>query len=146
MYPSLFGRLVAGYSADMIGRWNIFVIACALSGVSIFAVWIPAKDSAIAIGFSIMFGFMSGAFIGLSGALAASVAPVAEIGYRLGLVLLAISIPALTVAPIGGAILENAGDPWLDLKIFGGVMCLTGSAIVFAARLLYTDMKLFKVF
>ncbi|KAH9218330.1 major facilitator superfamily domain-containing protein, partial [Leptodontidium sp. 2 PMI_412] len=143
---SLFGRLVAGYSADMIGRWNIFVIACALSGVSIFAVWIPAKDSAIAIGFSIMFGFMSGAFIGLSGALAASVAPVAEIGYRLGLVLLAISIPALTVAPIGGAILENAGDPWLDLKIFGGVMCLTGSAIVFAARLLYTDMKLFKVF
>jgi MFS family permease len=130
----------------MIGRWNIFTIACALSGVSVFAVWIPAKDSAIAIGFAVMFGFMSGAFIGLSGALAASVSPVAEIGYRLGLVLLAISIPALTVAPIGGAILQDAANPWLAVKIFAGVMCIAGSAIVFAARLLYTEKKLFKVF
>ncbi|CAG8959744.1 hypothetical protein HYFRA_00001650 [Hymenoscyphus fraxineus] len=142
---SLFGRLAAGYSADALGRWNVFVMACALSGVSIFAVWIPATTSSIAIGFAILFGFMSGAFIGLSGALAASVAPVAEIGYRLGLVLLAISVPALTVAPIGGAILQSANNPWLSVKIFGGVMCLVGSAIVFAARMGYTK-KFFKVF
>ena len=122
------------------------MIACALSGVSIFAVWIPADESGIAIGFSIIFGFFSGAFIGLSGALAASVSPIPEIGYRLGLVLLAISIPALTLAPIGGAILENASDPWLAVKIFGGAMCLAGSGIVFVARLMYTDMQVFKVF
>ncbi|KAH6666085.1 major facilitator superfamily domain-containing protein [Halenospora varia] len=143
---SLFGRLVAGYSADIIGRWNMFIIACTLSGISVLAVWIPAKDSSISIGFAILFGFMSGAFIGLSGALPISVSPLPEIGYRLGLVLLAISIPALTVAPIGGAILQNSANGWLDVKIFSGVMCIAGSAIVLVSRLLYTEKKLLKVF
>ncbi|KAI8712741.1 MFS domain-containing protein [Fusarium sp. LHS14.1] len=143
---SLFGRLVAGYGADIIGRWNMFIIACALSGISEFAVWIPAKQSSIAIGFAIMFGFTSGAFIGLSGALPISVSPPAEIGYRLGVLLLAISIPALTMAPIGGAILQNSTNGWLDVKIFGGIMCLAGSAITLVSRLLYTDRKLLKVF
>ncbi|KAJ5528345.1 major facilitator superfamily transporter [Penicillium frequentans] len=104
---SLFGRLASGYGADRIGRWNMFIIACSLSGIAEFAVWIPAKHSSIAIGFAIMFGFVSGAFIGLSGALPVSVSPLPEIGYRLGVVFLAISIPALTMAPIGGAILQK---------------------------------------
>ncbi|KAG2421272.1 hypothetical protein HFD88_005246 [Aspergillus terreus] len=143
---SLFGRLAAGYGADKIGRWNMFIIACTLSGISEFAVWIPAKRSSIAIGFAIMFGFASGAFIGLSGALPISVSPPPEMGYRLGIVFFAISIPALTMAPIGGAILQNASNGWLDVKIFGGVMCVAGSAIVLLSRWLYTDKKLFKVF
>ncbi len=143
---SLFGRLIAGYGADKIGRWNMFIIACTLSGISQFAVWIPAKHPSIAIGFAIMFGFVSGAFIGLSGALPASVSPPPEIGYRLGVVFLAISIPALTMAPIGGAILQNSANGWLDVKIFGGVMCVAGSAIILVSRLLYTEKKLLKVF
>ena len=124
----------------------MFIIACTLSGISVFAIWIPAKDSSIAIGFAIMFGFASGAFIGLMGALPISVSPLPEVGYRLGLVLLAISVPALTLAPIGGAILQNSANGWLDVKIFGGVMCLAGSAIILASRLLYTEKKLLKVF
>jgi hypothetical protein len=133
---SLFGRLVAGYSADIIGRWNMFTIACTLSGISVFAVWIPAKDSSIAIGYAIMFGFTPGAFIGLVGALPISMSPLPEIGYRLGLVLLAISIPALTLASIGRAILQNSANGWLVVKIFGGVMCLAGSTIILVSRLL----------
>ncbi|RHZ45707.1 uncharacterized protein CDV56_101661 [Aspergillus thermomutatus] len=143
---SLFGRLVAGYGADRIGRWNMFIIACTVSGISEFAVWIPATRSSIAIGFAIMFGFATGAFIGLSGALPVSVSPLPEMGYRLGVVFLAISIPALTMAPIGGAILQNSAHGWLDVKIFGGVMCLAGSAIVLLSRWLYTEEKLLKVF
>jgi hypothetical protein len=124
---SLFGRLVAGYGADRIGRWNMFIVACTVSGISEFAVWIPAKHSSIAIGFAIMFGFASGAFVGLSGALP-------------------ISVPALIMAPISGAILQNSANGWLDVKIFGGVMCLAGSAIVLLSRCLYTERKLLKVF
>ncbi|KAL5358545.1 major facilitator superfamily domain-containing protein [Aspergillus floccosus] len=142
----LFGRLAASYGADKIGRWNMFIIACALSGISEFAVWIPAKRSSIAVGFDIIFGFVSGAFIDLSAALPVSVSPPSEMGYWLGVVFLAISIPALTMAPIGGVILQNAANGWLDVKIFGGIMCLPGSAIVLLSRLLYTDKKLLKVF
>ena len=143
---SLFGRLIAGYGADIIGRWDMFIIACALSGISELAVWISAKKSSIAIGFAVMFGFVSGAFIGLSGVLPVSVSPLPEIGYRLGVVFLAISIPTLTMAPVGGAILQNSANGWLDVKIFGGVMCLAGSAIILLSRLLYTEKKFFKVF
>jgi MFS transporter, MCT family, aspergillic acid transporter len=144
--PSLFGRLIAGYGADIIGRWNMFIIACTLSGISEFAAWILAKHSSIAIGFAIMFGFTSGAFIGLVGALPVSVSPLPEIGYRLGVVFLATSIPALTMAPIGGAIRQNSGNGWLDVKIFSGVMCLAGSALILVSRLLYIEKKLLKVF
>ncbi len=143
---SLFGRLVAGYGADIVGRWNMFIIACTISGISEFAVWILAKHSSVAIGFAIMFGFASGAFISLSAALPIAVSPLPEIGYRMGVVFLAISIPALTMAPIGGAILQNSADSWLDVKIFGGVMCLAGSAMILVSRLLYTEKKFFKVF
>ena len=121
-------------------------MACALSGISEFAVWIPAKQPSIAIGFAVMFGFTSGAFIGLSGALPASVSPLPEVGYRMGIVFLAIAIPALTMAPIGGAILQSSTNGWLQVKVFGAVMCLAGSAIILGSRLLYTEKKLLKVF
>lgn len=124
----------------------MFIIACALSGITEFAVWIPAKHSSVAIGFSIMFGFASGAFVGLSGALPVSVSPPTEMGYRLGVVFLAISIPSLTMAPIGGAIVQNSANGWLSVKIFGGAMSVAGSGIVLFSRLLYTDKKLLKVF
>ncbi|KAI0423560.1 hypothetical protein F5Y09DRAFT_336482 [Xylaria sp. FL1042] len=142
----LFGRLASSYGADIIGMWNVSTIACALSGISEFALWIPAKHPSITIGFAIMFGFISGAFIGLVGALPISVSPLPEIGYRLGVVFLAVSIPALTVAPIGGAILQGSANGWRAVKIFGGVLCLAGSAIILGSRLLYTEMKLFKKF
>jgi predicted MFS family arabinose efflux permease len=125
----------------------MFIIACTVSGISEFAVWIPATKASIDIGFAVMFGFASGAFIGLSGALPVSVSPLPEIGYRLGVVFLAISIPALTMAPIGGAILQaSSTHGWRDVKIFGGVMSIAGSGIVLLSRWFYTEKKLLKIF
>lgn len=143
LYLSLFGRLASGYGADIIGRWNMFVLACTVSGISEFAVWIPATKPSVAIGFAIMFGFASGAFVGLAGALPIAVSRLPEIGYRMGVFFVAIAIPALTLGPIGGAILQRS---WLDVKVFGGVMCIVGSGIVLVARLMYTDKKFFKAF
>ncbi|KAI0506251.1 major facilitator superfamily domain-containing protein [Xylaria bambusicola] len=143
---SLFGRLFAGFGADKVGIWNVFIIACALSGITELALWIPAKTPSIAIGFAVQFGFVSGAFIGLVGALPILVSPPAEIGYRLGVVFLAVSIPALTVAPIGGAIVGSSANPWLSVKLFAGILSIAGSAIIFGSRLLYTDKKFWKKF
>lgn len=124
----------------------MFILMCTLSGIAEFALWIPATKLSIVIGFAIMFGFVSGAFIGLLGALPASVSPLAEIGYRTGVLFLAVSIPALTMGSIGGAILQNSTNGWLNVKIFGGIMCLAGSAVILLSRWLYTDKQLFKVF
>lgn len=124
----------------------MFIIACSLSGITVFAVWIPATHSSVAIVFAVLFGFFSGAFIGLVGVLPMTVSPPPEIGYRMGLIFLVISIPALTLAPIGGAILQGSGDAWLNVKIFSGIMCLAGSAVILVSRVLYTDKKFLKVF
>lgn len=50
------------------------------------------------------------------------------------------------MAPIGEAILQNPDNCWLGVKVFGGVMCLAGPAIVLISRLLYTEKKLLKLF
>lgn len=138
---SLFGRLGCGYWSDIAGRWNVFVIAGATSGIVELALWIPATYQSAAIGFAVTFGFLSGAFVSLLAALPASVSPLPQIGYRIGVVMLVLSLPALTMAPIGGRILQSASsvdDGWLHVKIFGGVMSLAGSAVVFYARTLYS--------
>jgi MFS family permease len=143
---SLFGRLIPGYIADNIGRWNTFIIACALCGVSELAVWLVAKTSATMIGCAVFFGFMSGAFTSLSGALPISVSPAGEIGYRLGLTYLAFSIPGITMGVIGGAIIESSSFGWSGMEIFAALTCFVGSAITLYSRWLYTDRKLFKRF
>lgn len=143
---SLFGRVVAGFAADKIGMWNVFIIACTLSAVTELALWIPAKTPSIAIGFAVQFGFVSGAFIALVGALPMQISPPLEIGYRIGVVFFAISIPALTAAPIGGAILGGSGNMWLSVKLFAGILSFSGSAIIFGSRMLYTGKKLLKKF
>jgi MFS transporter, MCT family, aspergillic acid transporter len=102
------------------------------------ALWIPTTYESAVIGFAVMYGFVSGAFIGLFAALPASVSPMPETGYRMGVVMLFISIPALTMGLIGGQILQNSADGWLHMKIFGGVMCLAGPAIILCARVLFT--------
>ncbi|KXJ95003.1 major facilitator superfamily domain-containing protein [Microdochium bolleyi] len=138
---SLFGRLGSGYWSDIAGRWNVFVIAGAASGIVELALWIPATYEAACIGFAIAFGVLSGAFVSLLAALPATVSPLPEIGYRIGVVMLVLSLPALTMAPIGGRILQSASsldEGWLHVKIFGGVMSLAGSAVVFYAKTLYT--------
>jgi MFS transporter, MCT family, aspergillic acid transporter len=140
---SLFGRLISGYFADKVGRWNVVVIASTLSGIIELALWIPATVPSVVILFAAMIGFASGPFISLVGALPASVTPPQEVGYRIGLVFFAIALPALAVGPLGGAILKNG---WLDLKVFGGMMCLAGAAIISVSRLMYTDKVIFKVF
>jgi MFS transporter, MCT family, aspergillic acid transporter len=123
----------------------MFTIACALSGIMELAVWIPAQTQSVSIAFAALFGFASGAFVGLSAALPMSVSPPVEVGYRLGLVYLVVSVPALIMAPLGGAILQHAANGWLSVKVFSGVMCLGGSVIIFGARMMY-QKKLFKVF
>lgn len=145
---SLFGRLGSGYWSDIAGRWNVFVIAGAASGIVELALWIPATYESAVIGFAVTFGFLSGAFISLLAALPATVSPLPQIGYRIGVVMFVLSLPALTMAPIGGRILQSASsvdNGWLHIKIFGGVMSLAGSAVVFYAKTLYTK-KIWAVF
>lgn len=142
---SLFGRLFSGFMGDKIGRYNIFVVVCYLSGIWILALWIPGSSDAALIAFAVLFGFSSGAYVSLIAPLVMQISPMSEIGFRTGIVFFISSIGGLTTNPINGAIMDGAIG-WAGIKIFSGVFCLVGTTFVFAARVRRTGWKLLVVF
>ncbi|CAG9975608.1 unnamed protein product [Clonostachys byssicola] len=142
---SLFGRLFSGFMGDKIGRYNIFVVVCYLSGIWILALWIPDTSNPALIAFAVLFGFCSGAYVSLIAPLVMQISPLPEIGFRTGLVFLISSIGGLTTNPINGAILE-APLGFTGIKIFSGIMCLAGTTLILIARIHRTGFKVLVVF
>lgn len=138
---SLFGRIFSGLAGDRIGRYNIFIIVCYLTGIWILALWIPCNTTGGVIAFAALFGFCSGAYVSLIAPLVAQISPISEIGFRTGLVFLLSSIGGLTTNPISGAIIDRPNG-WVGVKVFGGVFCLVGTTFILAARIHRTGWKL----
>ncbi|KFA81136.1 hypothetical protein S40288_01002 [Stachybotrys chartarum IBT 40288] len=142
---SMFGRLAAGVLGDKVGRYNIFVIVCYMSGILILALWLPAANDATLVAFAVLFGFFSGAYVTLIAPLVMQISPMAEIGFRTGVILLTSSFAGLTTGPINGSLLDRPGN-WDNIKIFSGVFCLVGTTLIFVARIRRTGLKLLVVF
>ncbi|EHY53570.1 hypothetical protein HRR83_003779 [Exophiala dermatitidis] len=132
---SVFGRTLPGILGDKIGRFNVMTVFCTFTTILILAVWIPAKSNAGQIVFAPLFGFSSGAAIGLTPALIAQISPLKEIGVRTGAVFAAGSIGALTGSPIGGQLITRDNGGFLYLQLFGGCTCAVGCVFFLLARL-----------
>lgn len=128
------------------GKYNVFVCATGTAGIFTLALWIPANGDSAIIAYAVLFGFFSGAYVSLIGALVAQISPLPEIGYRTGLVFLICSVSGLITNPIAGQILENTSGHWNGLKAFAGSMLLGGTAILVACRLSFTGMHIKKIF
>ena len=139
---SLFGRLLSGILGDKFGQYNIFIVVCYLSGIWILALWLPDASDAASIAFAVLFGFFSGAYVSLITPLIMQISPMAELGFRTGIVLFLTAIGGLTTNPINGAIVDGSGG-WRGLKIFSGVFCLVGTTFILVARIRKTGLKLF---
>ena len=63
---SFFGRLLAGWISDKIGRFNTLIITITLCVITNLALWLPAGDSKpLLIVYSLLFGFASGSNLSL---------------------------------------------------------------------------------
>lgn len=142
---SLFGRLFSGIMGDRIGRFNMFTVVCALTGLWVLALWIPSSGTGGIIAFAALFGFCSGAYVSLIPALVVQISPLREIGLRMGIMFFVGSISGLVTTPISGAILGQDKN-WVGVKVFAGVFCLAGTLLVFASRIHHTGWKLAVVF
>lgn len=138
---SLFGRLLAGIFSDKIGRFNIYSIVCTFSGIWILALWLIDTSDAALIAFALLFGFFSGAYVSLITPMIMAISPIQELGFRTGIVMFCNAVGGLTANPINGAIVAGSSG-WIGLKVFSGVFCLAGSALVFVTRLRRTGFKL----
>ncbi|KAK5096195.1 hypothetical protein LTS08_007801 [Lithohypha guttulata] len=138
---SIFGRTLPGIIGDKIGRFNTMFLFALLTTILIFAMWIPADTNAIFIAYAPLFGFASGAAIGLTPALIAQISPIRDIGTRTGAVFGISSIAALTGTPIGGALVERDHGSFLYAKIFAGIACSIGTGFFLASRVSLVGWK-----
>ncbi|KAH9217959.1 major facilitator superfamily transporter [Leptodontidium sp. 2 PMI_412] len=139
---SLLGRLLTGFLADKIGKYNVFTVAALATGITTLALWLPSgRNDGAHIAYAVLYGFFSGAYVSLIAGLVAQVSPMKEIGFRTGIVFFVNSIGALTTSPIAGAILEKENGGWTGVKVFSGVFCIAGTAFVFAARVYKVGWK-----
>lgn len=116
--------------------------ATGTAGLFTLALWIPAGGDSSILAFAVLFGFFSGAYVSLIGALVAQISPLQEIGYRIGLVFLTCSLSGLVTNPVAGQILEHTSSHWTGLKAFAGTTLLGGTVILVACRLSFTGLKL----
>lgn len=131
---SIFGRTLPGLIGDKIGRFNTMTLFCALTTILILAMWIPANTNAIFLAYAPLFGFSSGAAIGLTPALIAQISQIKDIGTRNGAAFGIASLAALTGTPIGGQLVVIKHGAFLYAKIWAGVACAVGVMFFVASR------------
>lgn len=132
---SIFGRTLPGIIGDKIGWFNTMIMFCLLTTILILGMWIPADTNAVFLTFAPLFGFSSGAAIGLTPALIAAISPIPQIGTRMGAAFGIASIAALTGTPIGGALVtHDRSNVFLYTQIFAGLTCAVGVAFFIASR------------
>ncbi|KIW10009.1 hypothetical protein PV08_11785 [Exophiala spinifera] len=141
---SIFGRTIPGIIGDKVGRFNVMIVFCTLTIIFLLGLWIPGTSNAAQIVFALMFGFSSGAAIGLTPALIAQISPIREIGVRTGTVFAAGSIGALTGSPIAGALISRDHGKFLYMMLFGGCTCIVGVGFFTAARISIGGLSLKK--
>jgi MFS family permease len=130
----MFGRVLPGYIADRIGRFNMMILTTAISGILVLALWLPSHSNTPIIVFSALYGFFSGAFTSLLPAIVAQISEFQELGIRTGTLFAVMSIGSLIGNPIGGALTNvDTGEFW-KLQVFGGVFLLGGSCFYLLAR------------
>lgn len=126
------------------------IAMCSLSSVVILALWLPGTllspgSVTVYVIFSMLYGFASGAFVGMVPALLSQISPdVTKIGVRQGVLFTCISIASLTGSPIAGAILSRQNGTYWGLQVFAGVMMAAGVFFFTAARIVLTGPSIVK--
>lgn len=141
---SLLGRTIPGHVADKLGRFNTMLCMTLFSIVCVFAVWIPAKTSAVTILFAAMYGFGSGAFISVMPTLVAEITKdMTKLGVRNGTSFAILSVATLVGTPISGALLSACNGKFWGLQIFTGLCLIFCAVFLLATRISLAGRKLY---
>ncbi|PCG95570.1 Major facilitator superfamily domain, general substrate transporter [Penicillium occitanis (nom. inval.)] len=131
---SMFGRVLPGFIADKIGRFNVLILNGFCTGILLLC-WIAVSSDASIIVFAVLYGYFSGGIVSLMSPCIAQASPSPDqIGTHLGMSLAVVGIAGLTGTPICGALFDKYGE-YTQPAIFSGVMVLVGVVLTVAARL-----------
>jgi predicted MFS family arabinose efflux permease len=125
---STFGRIIPGFLADKLGRFNVFAFGGVATGVCILCLnHIEGTPGLVA--YCVFFGFSSGMIIsGGSTALTVCAKNPQDFGTYMGMGMAAASVSVLIGPPINGALIDRYNG-YNELAIFSGVVCLVGGCV-----------------
>ncbi|KAF8990292.1 MFS general substrate transporter [Cyathus striatus] len=127
------GRIVPNLFADRLGPINLFVPSAIICSGLLFSMYGISSVGSI-VAFAIIYGFFSGAWIGLASPCLASLARHPnEVGVRFGFSFALAGIGALVGTPVIGVLLGNT-FPWHKAILFSGGTTMAGSFFQFIAR------------
>lgn len=131
---SIPGRILPGYVGDKVGRFNVQIAMCALCGILVLALWLPARANAPIIVFAAFYGFASGAFVSIIPAMIAQLVDIRLIGVSTGSMFAIVSIAALIGNPVAGELLTRGNGSFTYLCIVCGVLILFGTGLSVASK------------
>lgn len=126
---SLVGRCVLGWFADIVGVWKVFGSIGPVSGIILFALWLPIVGTAPAIVGLLLYGMISGSWFALLPAATATISPVHEAGMRFGMLVSALALPSLVGPVITSALIEKGNNTFKWAAVWVG-MCSFAAGIV----------------
>jgi MFS family permease len=144
---SVVGRVLPGFMADRVGRFNVIIVTISLCVITVLALWLPAgKSQPLLTAFAVLFGFASGSNLGLVPVCLGQLCDARVYGRYLSTALMVASFGTLSSVPIGGALLDSgrSGSGWTALILFSGVaygvalVCYTSARVIAAGSNPYT--------
>lgn len=131
---SVFGRLLPNFMADKVGPLNMLIPCTGIAGILTFA-WIGVKGNGGVVVFAVLYGFASGSFVSLPGAVVSSMTnDFSKLGTRLGMNYGFCSIGVLIGGPVAGALINRMDGEFLGAQIFGGIAGILSFSFLMVSR------------
>lgn len=130
---SCFGRILPGYIADKIGRFNTLLIMIVFTLIFMLVLWLPLGNTSLAAlyAFSALFGFGTGSWMALTPACVGQLCRAEEFGRYYGSMYFIAGLATLVCIPISGELVEVVG-PQPMVAFFCAVLGLSLMSFVFS--------------
>ncbi|CAG8380465.1 unnamed protein product [Penicillium salamii] len=138
---SLIGRVLPGFAADQVGRFNILLILVVITMIILAGVWLPygSHDEVTLYVVVAIFGFGSGGWLSLAPVCAGQLCDTKDYGRFYGTVYSVASFGVLLTVPIGGQLLQST-TPQVLIGFYS-VVLLVGLISVSLSRWAILDWK-----
>ncbi|KAL2869571.1 putative MFS monocarboxylate transporter [Aspergillus lucknowensis] len=138
---SMLGRILPGFAADLVGRFNILTTLVALTLLVMAALWLPLGSSNASTLYAVVafFGFGSGGWISLAPVCAGQLCRTEEYGRFYSTIYAVAAFGVLLTVPVGGALLQET-TPQVLIGFYSAVLVL-GLVSVVCSRWAVLDWR-----
>ncbi|CCH44079.1 Monocarboxylate transporter [Wickerhamomyces ciferrii] len=142
------GRVITGYLADILGRYNVFIFTILLTAIINLAIWLPFGSSkTVLYVYSVAYGVVSGAVFSLLAVCVGQVCKTEDFGKRYSTMYFIVAFGVLVGVPIGGAIIGDKSVERYNYFILYTAACSVISAVCYViSRTLCVGKKIRIVF